>query len=99
MFHSDVEGACGGAAGGHVWSRDGVRWTFSPYNAYGNVVQLRGTGSGAGGGGNVTLRQRERPHVLVDANGHPTHLTNGAGWEGDCDRTFTFVQPVDAGFE
>ena len=92
VFHSDVEGKCnsvggGNGGGGHAWSADGVNWSFSPVNAYCNKVSLSN-------GSTVTLRQRERPHVLVDARGHPVALSNGAGWVGDGDRTFTFVQPV-----
>ena len=87
IFHSDVENACGGAGGGHAWSEDGVAWTFSPFNAYCNTVDLTN-------GSTVTLRQRERPHLLTDERGWPTHLTNGCGWLGDCDRTFTFVQGI-----
>ena len=88
IFHSDVEGTCsGGAAGGHGWSLDGETWEFSPFNAFGNVVQLTN-------GSNITLRQRERPHLVMDDSGQPVALTNGAGWEGDCDHVFTFAQPI-----
>ena len=87
IFHSDVEEACGGAGGGHAWSRDGVSWTFSKFNAFCNEVDLTN-------GTTVMMRQRERPHLLTDERGWPTHLTSGAGWLGDCDRTFTFVQPI-----
>ena len=87
IFHSDVTGKCGGAGGGHAWSENGEEWTFSKYNAYCNDVELTN-------GTTVFLRQRERPHLMVDERGQPTLLTNGAGWKGDCDRTFTFAQPV-----
>jgi hypothetical protein len=89
IFHSDVEKNCGGAAGGHAWSSDGgVSWEFSPYNAFGNQVVLTN-------GSTITLRQRERPHLVLDQKGRPVALTNGAGWRDDCDHVFTFAQPIN----
>ena len=87
IFHSDVEKNCGGAAGGHSWSTDGVSWEFSPHNAFGNKVTLTN-------GSIITLRQRERPHIALGADGAPVALTNGAGRVDDCDHVFTFAQPV-----
>lgn len=89
IFHSDVEKTCGGAAGGHAWSSDGgASWEFSPHNAFGNQVVLTN-------GSTVTLRQRERPHLVLDQKGRPVALTNGAGWRDDCDHVFTFAQPIN----
>eukprot|EP00729_Bicosta_minor_P010640 gene10639-2861_t len=89
IFHSDVEKNSRGAAGGHAWSDDGgVTWTFSTKNAFNNQVVLTN-------GSNVTLRQRERPHLVLDTEGRPIVLTNGAGWENDCDHVFTFAQPIN----
>ena len=65
----------------------GRSWTFSPYNACNRTVQLVN-------GSEVTLRQRERPHISFDDDGQPLVLTNGAGWEGDCDAVFTFAQGI-----
>ena len=77
-----------GAAGGHAYSADGGNtWTFSPYNAFGNKVHLQN-------GTVITLRQRERPHLVLDQLGNPIALTNGAGWEDDCDHVFTFAQRI-----
>jgi hypothetical protein len=89
IFHSDVEKTCGGAAGGHAWSADGIAWTFSPLNAYGRTVELRN-------GSTLTLRQRERPHLGFDNAGNPVVLTNGVGLVGDCDHVFTFAQLIKA---
>eukprot|EP00041_Stephanoeca_diplocostata_P018731 m.395498 g.395498 ORF g.395498 m.395498 type:complete len:415 (+) comp21102_c0_seq5:197-1441(+) len=88
LFHSDVEGTCQGAAGGHAYSNDGVTWHFSPWNAFGNVVRMQN-------GTDITLRQRERPHLVLDDAGHPIVLINGAGWQGDCDHVFTLAQPIN----
>jgi hypothetical protein len=60
---------------------------FPAWKSYGNVVTLTN-------GSVVTLRQRERPKLLLTVDGEPGYLVNGAGWHGDCDRTFTLVQPI-----
>ena len=77
-----------GAAGGHGFAEsfEGP-WHFSPHAAYGNDVVLTN-------GSTVTLRQRERPKLFLTPDGQPHYLVNGAGWRGDCDRTFTLVQPI-----
>jgi hypothetical protein len=87
IFHSDVEGTCRGAAGGHAYSKDGVSWTFSPRNSFGNVLALPN-------GSTVTLRQRERPHLVFDAKGRMVALTNGAGLENSRDAIFTLAQLI-----
>ena len=89
IFHSDVEKNSGGAAGGHAWSDDdGATWTFSSKNTFNNTVELQN-------GTTITLRQRERPHLVLDADGVPIVLTNGAGYVDDCDHVFTFAQPIN----
>ena len=91
IFHSDVEKSCGGAAGGHAWSSDeGATWKFSPRNAFGNKITLVN-------GTIVTMHQRERPHLVLNHKNQPVALTNGAGWENDCDAVFTFAQPINTG--
>ena len=88
LFHSDCEGNSGGAAGGHAYSKDGKRWTFHQKNAYNNTVVLTN-------GTTWKLARRERPKLVVDpATGMMTHLVNGVGLPGDCDHTFTFIQPI-----
>jgi len=78
----------GGASCGHAWSADeGNSWTVSAFNACNRTVQLVN-------GSTVTLRQRERPHLGFNQDGHPVVLTNGAGWVDDCDAVFTFAQGV-----
>ena len=89
LLHADFDGCCGGAAGVHAWSADGVSWSISPRNAYNNSVELVG-------GGTLSLQNRERPHLVLDEDsGEPTHLTNAAALAGDTsDKTFTFIQPI-----
>jgi hypothetical protein len=43
------------------------------------------------------LARRERPKLIFDSAGAPTHLVSGAAWGGaaaDGDATFTFIQPL-----
>ena len=68
MFDPPGNGPCGLWSGGHLFSRDGTRW--SPiYRAYNTTVALEG-------GGSVTFQRRERPKLIFDAAGTPTHLFN-----------------------
>jgi hypothetical protein len=100
LFHSDCEWPqghkAGGAAGGHGYSVDGKEWTFHPKNAYNNNVSLTDGSSWA-------LGRRERPKLIFDADGNPTHLVNGVTLRGtangckDGDHSFTFVQPIGQG--
>jgi hypothetical protein len=97
LFHSNVSNAfiprmnvtsAAPAAGGHGYAEhfEGP-WFFSHENAYGSTVELTN-------GTTVRLRQRERPKLLLTPEGQPHYLANGAGWIGDCDRTFTIIQPI-----
>jgi hypothetical protein len=55
----------------HAWSHDGLNWTLAkPDAAYGYTVQWDD-------GTNTTFAERERPVLLFDDNGKPTHLING----------------------
>ena len=97
LFHSDCEWPqghmAGGAAGGHAYSTDGKNWTFHPTNAYNNNVTLTD-------GSEWELARRERPKLIFDAAGIPTHLVNGVTLRGAAngcesgDHSFTFVQPI-----
>lgn len=75
-----------GWAGGHAFSRDGFTWsTWSRcYNT--SVVLTNGT--------TVEHQRRERPKLLFDKEGHPTHLYNGAFDASGSPVTFTIVAPI-----
>ena len=75
--------------GGHAYSADGIRWTYSDVVPFSNRVEYTDDTV-------VRLQRRERPH-LIFAEGSRTiiALTNSAepgGISGD--RTFTLVQGV-----
>ena len=72
--------AMGGDPGGHAYSRDGIRWS-NVSAAYG---KSRPVGAGTVGYG------AERPKLLFDEGGAPTHLYNG-GSKADA---FTIVSPL-----
>ena len=67
-------------------------WTFSPTKAYDNRIGYED--------GSVRLpARRERPHVLFDAAGAPTHLYTAVQdrWPSAKalnDHTYTHVQPI-----
>ena len=95
LFHG--LGACGVGAAGvgcHAFSADGVSWTLSSTPAYSlNVAFDDGT--------NTTFSRRERPQVLLDARGAPTHLVTAVqlpaaeqprGGRGDA--SYTLVVPL-----
>ena len=77
--------------GRHAWSADGVTWAYSPYAAFGSEVQFTDGTTGS-------FARRERPHLIVDDEGNPTHLINGiqpGGFTGDY--SYTLVQPTTHG--
>jgi hypothetical protein len=64
-------GAClGTMVSGHAFSADGVTWHQSPVQPFDNVY-------GRTDGVNVTVSTRERPKLLFNSAGVPTHLSNG----------------------
>ena len=71
-------------------SEDGVTWSLSPVNAFCRSVELTN-------GTVVSLARRERPNLIFDGQGVPTHLVSSAAWGGAAargDATFTFIQPL-----
>lgn len=80
------------AVGGHAASLDGRTWHYSGGATYTTTVEFED-------GKNVTFKRRERPEMLIDELGNPTHLitgvvdaTNVPGTMND--RSWTLVQPV-----
>jgi hypothetical protein len=69
--------------GGHSWSKDGFRWS-NVSAAYTGAVPLVG-------GGHLGCN-RQRPKLLFDASGKPTHLFSGCGTRKG---TYTVVAPLN----
>ena len=81
------------ALGKHAFSNDlGATWTYAADFAYDGAVEW----AAASGGGKTAVYRRERPHMIVDANGQPTHLSNGVQETTDTDRSWTLVQPLNS---
>lgn len=60
-----------GWAGGHAFSRDGFTWSEWS-RCYNTSIALTN-------GSTIEARRRERPKLLFDERGGPTHLYNGGG--------------------
>ena len=80
------------AVGGHASSLDGKAWHYSGSAAYTTTVQYEN-------GQNITYKRRERPELLLDKHGLPTHLITGVVEDTEMpgtmnDRSWTLVQPV-----
>jgi hypothetical protein len=64
------------------------QWAYSPYAAWGSEVEYSD-------GAKVSFARRERPHLILDDAGFPTHLVSGVqpgGVTGDY--SYTLVQPT-----
>lgn len=88
------------AVGGHAFSENGEDWNISPVIAYTPTQEWED-------GSVTTFRARERPHLIFDSEGDPTHIINGVGdpcpggggSNTGCpnsggDHTFTLVAPL-----
>ena len=88
------------AVGGHAFSENGRDWNISPVIAYTPTQEWED-------GSVTTFRARERPHLIFDSEGNPTHFINGVGdpcpggggGNTGCpnhggDHTFTLVVPL-----
>lgn len=73
-----------GWCGGHAFSQDGLNW--SPITRAYNTSIIRADGS------YYELLRRERPKLLFNAAGIPTHLYNGV--ETKDYGTYTLVAPL-----
>ena len=64
---------------GHGYSEDGINWHFGevpPYNSWADYAD----------GSRKMFATMERPHLVFDAHGNPTHLLNGVSSLWDKDR-------------
>jgi hypothetical protein len=68
--HNCLPGHDGAVVSGHYFSEDGLAWFTSPTQPYGNTIALDD-------GSTMLLTTRERPKMLFNAAGEPTHLSNG----------------------
>lgn len=88
--------------GAHAFSRNGLRWVSSNTTAYTLTVNAAEQGKEQGSAGTVTFARRERPKLLLDPSGNPTHLITavtpkpGIGEPGSqMDWSFVLVQGVN----
>lgn len=74
-------------AGRHAFSTDGLSWTYSPEPAYNASIRFTN--------GTVSIFSRmERPFLIFDEDGKPTHLFNGVQQYDWDDYTFTLMHRV-----
>lgn len=73
-----------GWCGGHAFSADGLHWS--------NISRAYNTSVYTTDGTHIELKRRERPKLLFDSHGDPTHLYNGV--ESPNDGTYTMVSPL-----
>jgi len=74
-------------AGRHAFSTDGWNWSFTPTPAYNSTVHFSN-------GQVITFNRRERPHILLNDQGEPSHLFNGVQQYSNNDYIWTLVQPI-----
>ena len=72
----------GSVVAGHYFSKDGFTWRAASIAPYGNVIDLED-------GSQQLLTTRERPKMIFNAAGDPTHLSNGV-----CPSPGNFNTPV-----
>lgn len=78
------------ANGRHAFSLDGKAWRYASEDAWTrNVTFTDGT--------TLAANTRARPHVILNSNGQPTHLSNGLQPEAAAvsDYVWTVVAPLD----
>jgi len=101
VYTTDVPSSCvNSTVSGHFFSPDGWNWMASPTEPFGNYVEFTD-------GSSMLLSTRERPKLLFNSQGEPTHLYNGVcGGTSYCAPTpcvnckynywdFTLVQPLN----
>merc|ERR1711924_549728 len=89
-FHSGKQGSK--SCGAHAFSADGVHWTFSKKPSYVTDITTKS-------GTVVAFKRRERPHLILDEDGQPSHLvtalTNHIGGHRGSDKAFTHVHALN----
>merc|ERR1711976_1029488 len=89
--------------GGHAFSRDGISWIYSGV-AWGNPEHPRGYIANFTDSSSFNFTRLERPHLIFDGQGNPTHLVSAAQYgfgiftgPGDAhndDASYTMIQPI-----
>ena len=100
VFHAIFHGMIGGwhkpefnntQVGTHAYSADGGRTWVDTGVAFNLTVEY------SDGRGPVNFIQRERPHLVLNSHGEPTHLISGVTWSlTPTLQTSTIVQPLGA---
>ena len=95
LFHDEQATRCmlptGCSANGrHAFSLDGRSWRYAGEDAWTRNVTF------AGGGGSIEADTRARPHVVVNRQGHVTHLATGLEMSHATDYVWTLVTPTRA---
>lgn len=78
------------ANGRHAFSLDGKAWRYASEDAWTRNVTFSDAPL-------LRADTRARPHVLVDANGSPTHLSNGLKPSSVSGHVWTLVVPLGRG--
>lgn len=83
--------------GGHAYSTDGIEWSNVSF-AYNKTISLVGEPLGTG----IQCNRRERPSLMFNEAGTPTHLVTGCCLEpciwnstNGMEHSFTAVQPLN----
>lgn len=77
-------------AGRYGYSLDGVRWHYSPVAPFTGTVRWTN-------GSSSEFDRRERPFLLFNERGAPTHLYTGVQRYSHDEYTFSLIQPVARG--
>ena len=76
---SDTRAMCNGSlVSGHAYSADGVTWKQSPVQPFDNTYTVAATGA------TMLVSTRERPKLLFNAAGVPTHLVSAVADSTGC---------------
>ena len=96
VFHSQIEGDDERLCGAHAFSKDGVAWAFGG-TAWSNRVRFAD-------GADYRFSRRERPHLVLGANGTIEALTTAVQYGAHApvyvageDASYTLLQPVRRG--
>lgn len=87
LFHGGKQGGGVLVSGYHWFSHDGLQWSANSKAAFTTAINYTD-------GSSQRFSRRERPHLLFDKQGEPTHLFTGL-WLGLGDKSATHVQALN----